>query len=282
MLFVLSACDGTRPLSDIEAALRKNGAGRSQAQIELRRFGEQGLKVWLAVLAERKDFTLFTSGLAELKEYGDAAQVAIPLLIEHLRDGFPGMQAPETQSVIERFEHPDEVRKHAGQALAQFGAAAVGELSKLLSHTNVRVRQEVVLTLGRIGKPAATVINEIVKRLADEDAAVAASAAWALGRIEQVNDLVLAAAKNALTHSHYLVRFETLKALRAFGGRALSLRTDIEKCLKEDENANVRAEASQVLSGLPAPEKSKKTDPAKKDPEKKDPAKSESGKSAGK
>ncbi len=108
------------------------------------------------------------------------------------------------------------------------------------------VRATAAYLLGQMGKDAAPAAPDLVRALADEDAAVRVKAIRAVSQIGEpaVTDLT-----EALTHRETVVRFGAAKALGAIGKPAKSAALALTVCLN-DSQPNVRAAASEALAAI--------------------------------
>jgi HEAT repeat protein len=142
------------------------------------------------------------------------------------------------------------VRGAALGALVRLGAATADDLQAALRDADASLRRRAAEEAAR--SPVGTDVRaELVALLADEDAAVAESAAFALGEVQPPpGGAVQALAATATSHAEVLVREAAVAALGSIGddtGRDAVLRA----C---DDVATVRRRAVLALAAFEGPE----------------------------
>jgi HEAT repeat protein len=123
----------------------------------------------------------------------------VPALGKALRDQYP------------------EVRKQAGQALAQVGQPSMPELIRALRERDVRFRQRAAKSLALIGPEAREAVPDLIVCLRDPDTGVRAATVLALGEIGPEARSAVPRLVGALGDPNDTVRALALEALRAIG-----------------------------------------------------------------
>ncbi|NUQ61179.1 MAG: HEAT repeat domain-containing protein [Pirellulales bacterium] len=134
-----------------------------------------------------------SAGLVKL--LGPLAAPALPRLISLLED----------TSLAE----PGSIQ----DAIANIGSAAVGPLVELLEHTDLRVRNRAIKTLGLMGFRAAAAVPKLVERLAGGSLSERILATEALGNIGPAAASAVPAFRAALGNRDLAVLRETMDAL---------------------------------------------------------------------
>jgi HEAT repeat protein len=139
--------------------------------------------------------------------------------------------------------------RHAMDALAELGAAAVPRLTDALKHEKFRV--DVVYALGRIGPAAAPATGELAKLVEDKDARVAHEATIALGEIGPgAKDAVPALTKALEQADDKDLNFGAIAfALGKIGPKAASAESALLKQL-ESKDDNVRLLSAWALAQI--------------------------------
>jgi HEAT repeat protein len=158
----------------VRALKDKDNRFRLEVARVLGDFGEGGAKEAVPALIEtvRKDSNATTKmfAIASLRNLGAEAHVAIPVLVEALKDpggiyGSPGDEAQRT--------------------LVAFGPVAVPALLEALRHPNARIRATAASVLGGHRAEARKIVPAVAPLLKDPDRAVRFRAAWALWTLDR-------------------------------------------------------------------------------------------------
>ena len=173
--------------------------------------------------------------LATLQTIADAGEVAIAPMRECLKD--------------------EKLCYWACLVLAEMGekaAAAVPELTEVLSHKDPDVRMQALITLGTMGSAAASSVPAIVKLLdSDEFDAVRFSAAFALGAIGQKDEAATKALVAAARSDKPILKAVSLWALARQNPDNEEVVTYAAKSLVgglTSEDAELRTVAAKLLS----------------------------------
>jgi hypothetical protein len=179
-------------------------------------YGNQPLSYWMERMA---DPTTASHASSVLREMGPEA---LPALLDALRT---------RPTVFSEFF---------------YNAAVKLKLAAPRSYDAANIRATAAYLLGQMGKDAAPAAPDLVRALADEDAAVRVRVIRAIGQIGEpaVTDLT-----EALSHRETVVRFGAAKALGAIGRPAKSAAPALTVCLN-DSQANVRAAAGEALAAI--------------------------------
>ncbi|MCB9870865.1 MAG: HEAT repeat domain-containing protein [Planctomycetes bacterium] len=239
-----------RPAAELAAGFEAAGVEqRQRLAMQLQRHGAEAVPQWRTLLGS-KQFDVHQKAAAALQSLGPAAAPAVPELAKFLRNSFFAGQKPSTMNPDERFKHPDPGRRAASRALAAVGSAALPAIREVLHAPDGRARQESAITLGSMGHTAAPARPDLIAALRDQDRAVAAAAAWALGEIgldDPARDALIGMSAAPL----WIVRLEALRALvkGSTGAPSDALRKAVE-ARRDDEHPLVRDNAREALAEL--------------------------------
>lgn len=151
-----------------------------------------------SLLAKDPEASVRRAAAQSLTEMGPAAADAVSELVAALDDeagsvtldaaqSLAAVGAPAVPAVTRLLKRP-EYQALAANILGEIGPAAApaaGELTKLLSSEQARIRSEALLALASIGPDARTAAESVlIERLKDPQATGRAGAAYALARLE--------------------------------------------------------------------------------------------------
>jgi HEAT repeat protein len=196
--------------------------------------------------------------------FGREAKDAVPALLDMLKSGrhnrstaamalakiaTPAEALPALLEVFiepPREHYPEE---HAvGEAVIQFGLAAVGPVAELLRHKRSEVRIKAINVLVRFGKQAQSIVPQILDLIEDKDEEVAlhaAEAVWNIDRRPEVLPHFVRGLKAKSANS----RIRAAQNLMSMGAEAKAAVPELVAACK-DRDASVRREAYRALSSV--------------------------------
>lgn len=233
-----------QPQTSVEALIEqlstegRNDPDRQGRRDAARLLGEMGPDAADAVPAliialEDRDTQVWFHSVTALARIGEAAQPAIPALLEDLASrGRRGVNAKWYRSAY---------------ALGNMGASALPQLRSALTDSDASVRSGVIKALGWLGQEASPVVSDLIASLADEDEDVRAYAAETLGKI---GDTALPGVEATLDSPNHTARLAALEAVKALGPIARPLTEKILTLAESGPAPDLQARALATLSSV--------------------------------
>ena len=197
---------------------------------------------------------------------GEAAEEAVPALIQALRDNYEPVRlnaaytlgaigAPAVPKLIESLtDENGPTRRTAAYALAAVGAPAVPALSETLAHENDEARVEATYALAQIGSAAEPAVPALIARAKDSKVEVRRYIPEAFGGIGAPAAPAVPVLIDMLADDEDVqVRFEAALALAQIGP-ASNDAVPVLKTALTDRNRYVRDNAIHALKRIGSPE----------------------------
>jgi HEAT repeat protein len=197
-----------------EAVRKETGINRAHAATALGQIGPNGWNAipTLAEALDDRDPAVRRSVAWAMARLGPQNTLAIPMFVRLLRDPDPTVVAhaarslaeigPPAVSALTEALHEARTRYWAVLILSEIGPeaeAAVPALLEAMQQSEAEERRATLVCLGAIGPGGKAACEAIVRTLLrDQNVAVRASAAYALGRIGSASDDVIPALKQSL------------------------------------------------------------------------------------
>ena len=187
----------------------------------------------LIIALEDRDTQVWFHSVTALARIGEAAQPAIPSLLEDLASrGRRGANAKWYRSAY---------------ALGNMGASALPQLRSALNDSDANVRAGVIKALGWFGQEASPVVSDLLANLADEDEEVRQYTAETLGKI---GEAALPGLEATLNSPHHTARLASLEAVKALGTVARPLTEQVVALAESVQAPDLQARALATLSPL--------------------------------
>jgi HEAT repeat protein len=194
-------------------------------------YTRQPLGKWIEAMQDEGDAYLRNEARCALGPDGPYAKVAIPALINALKD------------------RGRLFASEAAQTLADYGPSVVPRLLHALKRPEAPVRAGVALALGYVTPKAIEAIPSLIDTMKDSAPEVRAAAAWSLSNIGRPAHKAIPALISALQDRHAEVREAVALALREMGRKSKPALPALILALK-DESERVRRWSAEALGHI--------------------------------